>query len=122
MVLNTELCSLQVQEVKETLDGLWKGATSRNSKYGVEKSVHIRLEDTLFGGGRGGGEGRGGRRGRGEGKRKGKGRGEEGEEERGEGEEGVEGEGRREMGGGRGEGGGEGEEKKEGGRIESGKS
>ena len=91
MVLNTELCSLQVQEVKETLDGLWKGATSRNSKYGVEKSVHIRLEDTLFGGGRGGGAG------------------EEGEEALGEkGEEVLGRKGRRRWGGrGGGAGGGE---------------
>ena len=103
MILDAELCGLQVQEVKETLDGLWKGTASRNGKYGMEESVHIRLEDTLFGEGKGSLEGgregeeekgrkgrggmEGGRRGEGEGEgRKGRG-GREGEEEKkGEGE------------------------------------
>ena len=58
MVLDAELCGLQVQEVKEALDGLWKGTASRNGKYSMEESVHIRLEDTLFGGGKGRGRGR----------------------------------------------------------------
>ena len=58
MVLDAELCGLQVQEVKETLDGLWKGTASRDGKYSMEESVHIRLEDTLFGGGKGRGRGR----------------------------------------------------------------
>ena len=70
MVLDAELCGLQVQEVKEALDGLWKGTASRNGKYSMEESVHIRLKDTLFGGGKG----RGRREGKGRREREGRGR------------------------------------------------
>ena len=44
VVLDAELCGLQVQEVKETLDGLWKGTASRDGKNGMKESIYIRLE------------------------------------------------------------------------------
>ena len=53
-VLYPELGSLQVQKVKQALDGLGQGAPVGHRKHGVEESVHIRLEDTLQGEGRGG--------------------------------------------------------------------
>ena len=49
-VCDVHVSCLEIKEVKECLDGLGEGLVLGYGKHGVEKLVHVRLEDTLEGG------------------------------------------------------------------------